>query len=156
MKGHIYPYRQIADDLRQQILNGDYPPGSRLPTREELQLQYRVAGCTVSNAMRILKDQGYVLARQGSGYFAAMPSSAAPPPPTLGVGVYARFEEWFNGDRHADACQKRIHGSCCGGPCDCGMDSIVSALRDIVNAHRVCEGRCLEMRTLAKNLLGDA
>ena len=35
-------YRRIAEDLLAQIGNGEYPPGSQLPTKAELMAKYQV------------------------------------------------------------------------------------------------------------------
>jgi DNA-binding GntR family transcriptional regulator len=62
-------YLQIADDLRSAIHRGDIAPGSQLPSTSDLSTQYGVARMTVRNALRLLRDEGLVVARQGSGVF---------------------------------------------------------------------------------------
>jgi hypothetical protein len=37
-----YRYEQIADDLAERIKSGEFPPGSKLPSRRELIEHYRV------------------------------------------------------------------------------------------------------------------
>lgn len=63
------PYLQIADDLRSAIRKGDLTPGSQLPSVRALAEQYGVARNTVSSAVRLLRDENLVVARQGSGAF---------------------------------------------------------------------------------------
>jgi DNA-binding GntR family transcriptional regulator len=42
----IPPYRQIAAILKRQILSGQYPPNTRIPTESELVETYEVARTT--------------------------------------------------------------------------------------------------------------
>ena len=60
-------YRQIAEDLRAQIKDGEYPPGSRLPTKAELMAEYHVAVNTVERAIEELRKAGLVETAQGAG-----------------------------------------------------------------------------------------
>jgi DNA-binding GntR family transcriptional regulator len=62
-------YRRIADDLRAQIEDGKYPPGSRLPTKSELMARYDVAVNTVERAIEELRKAGLVETAQGAGMF---------------------------------------------------------------------------------------
>lgn len=62
-------YRQIAEDLRAQIKDGEYPPGSRLPTKAELMAEYHVAVNTVERAIEELRKAGLVETAQGAGMF---------------------------------------------------------------------------------------
>jgi DNA-binding GntR family transcriptional regulator len=64
-----HAYLQIADDLRTAIAQGELAPGSQLPSTSELTDRYGVAAMTVRNALRVLRDEGLVVARQGSGVF---------------------------------------------------------------------------------------
>ena len=66
-------YRQIAEDLRAQIASGEYPPGSRLPTKTELMAQYHVAVNTVERAIKELRQAGLVETAQGAGMFVREP-----------------------------------------------------------------------------------
>lgn len=56
---------RIAEDLRRQILDGTYPPDSKLPTEDELRSLYRVARGTVRDALEILEYSGLVEIRAG-------------------------------------------------------------------------------------------
>ncbi|MER5624441.1 GntR family transcriptional regulator [Streptosporangium sp. NPDC002544] len=60
---------QIVDDLRDRILGGDLPNGSRLPSERELAEQYGVSGATVREAVRVLSTVGLVSVRHGAGSF---------------------------------------------------------------------------------------
>lgn len=62
-------YRQIADDLREAIGKGEYPPGGLLPTKAELMSRYHVAINTVERAIDELRRAGVVETVQGAGMF---------------------------------------------------------------------------------------
>lgn len=63
------PYLQVADAIRDAIAAGEWAPGARLPSRFELAEWFTVAPMTVQNAWRVLRDEGVIVTRQGSGTF---------------------------------------------------------------------------------------
>lgn len=63
------PYQQVAAALRASILTRKFTPGDKLPSQADLAKHYGVARMTVQQALRILKDEGLVSSRQGSGMF---------------------------------------------------------------------------------------
>lgn len=83
-------YRRIAEDLLASIERGDYPPGSRLPTKAELMAQYQVAVNTVERAIEELRKAGIVETAQGAGMFVREPPSGSTPP---SPGAGSRLEE---------------------------------------------------------------
>lgn len=62
-------YQQLARDIRQSILGGQLPPGSRLPSVRELRLQRGLSQATVLQAYAQLEQQGWVESRPRAGYF---------------------------------------------------------------------------------------
>ncbi len=60
-------YKQIADTLRQQIAELVYPPGSLLPTEQQLHETFSASRQTVRQALQCLVDDGLIIRRQGSG-----------------------------------------------------------------------------------------
>jgi len=87
MSGPSMPkYRQIAADLRARIERGEYPPGSRLPTRPELAEMYDAAVGTVAQALSELRTEGWIETAQGAGIFALSP------PPRRGPSGYRELE----------------------------------------------------------------
>jgi GntR family transcriptional regulator len=62
-------YRQIADDLRDQIEEGDFEPDQPLPTEKELGVTYNASRNTVRQAIDLLTSWGLVETRPGSGTF---------------------------------------------------------------------------------------
>lgn len=62
-------YEEIADDLRQAIVDGDLAPGSKLPALARLAETYGVAPATVVRATDILQREGLLASLPGSGMF---------------------------------------------------------------------------------------
>ncbi len=62
-------YRQIAEDLRQQIDSGMLAPGSQLPTELELRDRYNASRNTIRDAIKWLTSLGLVETRPGQGTF---------------------------------------------------------------------------------------
>lgn len=58
---------QLAEALRQKIVSGEYPQGSRLPTCRELASQYSVSYVTAHKAMAWLEKNGYITMREHCG-----------------------------------------------------------------------------------------
>lgn len=67
-------YRQLADELREQIMGGTFAVGDTLPTEQELQETHSLSRQTVRQAIAILERDGLVYRRRGSGtYIGRMP-----------------------------------------------------------------------------------
>ena len=66
-------YRQVADDLRNALLQGRYPEGVALPTEAELVQQYGCSRQTIRRAFQELGALGMVTRVPGRGTFAASP-----------------------------------------------------------------------------------
>jgi GntR family transcriptional regulator len=62
-------YQRIADDLLQRITDGEFTPGTRLPTEAQLMEHYKASSTTVRNAVKVLASAGIVETRQGAGTF---------------------------------------------------------------------------------------
>jgi len=62
-------YRQIGEDLRRQIENGELPPGSQLRTEIELREKYKTSRNTVRDAIKWLVMWGLVETRPSQGAF---------------------------------------------------------------------------------------
>lgn len=60
-------YDQIASDLRGRIVRGDLPPGAALPSERELVERWGVARATVVKALDVLRQEGLIDTRQGTG-----------------------------------------------------------------------------------------
>jgi len=62
-------YRQIAEDLREQIESGELAHGTQLPTELELRERYDASRNTVRDAIKLLIARGMVETRPGQGTF---------------------------------------------------------------------------------------
>ena len=68
---------RVAADLRTQLIAGDIPPGTKLPTENRLTDKFGVSRTVIREALAVLAADGLVEARQGAGVFAVnRPSSA--------------------------------------------------------------------------------
>lgn len=65
--GEPLKYREIADDLRRRINEGEFPPGSKLPPERDLITEYGKAQGTIRQALAALRDEGITESRVGSG-----------------------------------------------------------------------------------------
>ena len=74
-------YREIADDLRERIANGEFASGRLLPSESALGQRYGSSRVTVRRALEVLSEQGTVASKQGFGWFVA----AAPVRQALGT-----------------------------------------------------------------------
>ncbi|MCP2335356.1 GntR family transcriptional regulator [Actinomadura rupiterrae] len=87
-------YRDIADDLARRIEEGEFAAGERLPTEEQLMVDYDNASRnTIREAVKILKTRGLVETTQGRGTFVlegtvpfAVTLAGIPVPPAGGAG----------------------------------------------------------------------
>lgn len=64
-----FPYRQIVEAIRAEILAGTRAPGERLPSENELAGFYKTSRPTVRRALARLKADGLIVTEQGRGAF---------------------------------------------------------------------------------------
>lgn len=62
-------YIQIANDIRNKILNGEFEANNRLPFEKELCSSYSASKMTVKKALDTLVTEGLIVKRRGSGTF---------------------------------------------------------------------------------------
>ena len=74
-------YLQLYKQLRQDIVGGVLPPGSRLPSKRLLAEELGISVITVEHAYALLVDEGYAEARPRSGYYAAFGGRSSGPAP---------------------------------------------------------------------------
>jgi GntR family transcriptional regulator len=60
-------YEQVAADLRSKIRAGEYPPGTKLPSRSEMRQIYGVSDTVLDKAMFILRTEGLTITLHGVG-----------------------------------------------------------------------------------------
>ncbi len=71
-------YEQLADEMGEQVRNGSWRAGERLPSVREVSASRRVSPSTVFKAYYLLEARGLIEARPRSGYFVT-PRAAKPP-----------------------------------------------------------------------------
>ncbi len=77
-------YAQVIAELQRRIESGEYPPGSLLPSENQLSSEFAIARPTVVRALRVLRQEGWIDTQQGKGSFVrgrpALSGSAAERP----------------------------------------------------------------------------
>ncbi|MES9760179.1 GntR family transcriptional regulator [Priestia megaterium] len=64
-------YEQVYQALKQEILDGKYKIGDRVPSEKELSNNFKVSRITSKKALKKLEEDGIVYRRQGKGTFVA-------------------------------------------------------------------------------------
>lgn len=62
-------YQQIADQIRERVLQGEWQAGERIPSIRELAVDLGVNPNTVTKSYQALMDRGIIENRRGRGYF---------------------------------------------------------------------------------------
>ena len=62
-------YLRIAGDLRARIVAGDLAPGGKIPTETAIMGEYGVSRTVAKYAINVLKGEGLVEGRRGSGVY---------------------------------------------------------------------------------------
>jgi len=68
-------YNQLKELLRSQILDGTYPPETRMPSESELGDLFHVSRITVRQALGDLQKEGLIFKIHGKGTFVAKPKA---------------------------------------------------------------------------------
>lgn len=71
-------YIGLYETVRDKILRGEYRPGERLPSKRVAADRYGCSLITAERAYMLLEDEGYIVARQRSGYFVCAAPSLPP------------------------------------------------------------------------------
>lgn len=66
-------YMQIADHLRERIAGGQLRPGDEIPSERQVAAEWEVSRPTATKALDILRHEGLVVTRQGSGTYVSEP-----------------------------------------------------------------------------------
>jgi GntR family transcriptional regulator len=70
-EGPVTPYRQLAGILQARIGRGDWAPGRRIASENDLVQQYGLARTTVRRAIAVLVEDGIVTVVPQRGTFVA-------------------------------------------------------------------------------------
>lgn len=62
-------YLEIKNDLKQQIVNGEFHNGDRFYSEDEIIKKYNVSSITAIRALKELVNEGYIVRYQGKGTF---------------------------------------------------------------------------------------
>lgn len=60
-------YYKVMEQLKDDILNGEYPLGGLIPTENELEKEFSVSKITIRKAIELLEQDGYVKKKSGYG-----------------------------------------------------------------------------------------
>lgn len=71
-------YQRVITHITQKIDRGEWLPGARLPSAEQLSRELGIGTTTVVNALRSLQVLGVIVGRTGSGRFVAGNRNAEP------------------------------------------------------------------------------
>lgn len=71
-------YPQVARNLREKVLVGEYKPGDCLPGQQKLAKELNVSSATLQRALDILEHEGYVTRKAGCGTFVTLPQEYQP------------------------------------------------------------------------------
>ncbi len=71
-------YLAVANALREQILQGRYQSGDRLPKQHDMAKANGVSFVTLKSALDILEEEGYVRRKAGDGTYVTLPEERAP------------------------------------------------------------------------------
>jgi len=67
----VRQYIRVANWLREQIVGGQLPLGSKLPGEEVLKRTFGVDRSVIRRAVLVLRDEGLIVTRHGVGSFVA-------------------------------------------------------------------------------------
>ena len=79
LSGSVPKYHQLLEILRTQIITGEIPPGSRLPTEDALIENYGISRGTVRRAIDQLEAEKLIRTEHGVGSFVLMEHPNAVP-----------------------------------------------------------------------------
>ncbi|MBJ7222036.1 MULTISPECIES: FadR/GntR family transcriptional regulator [unclassified Brenneria] len=59
----------VYEQIKEKLLDGSWPPGSKLPSESELTVSFNVSRVSIRSAVQRLRDLGIVITHQGKGSF---------------------------------------------------------------------------------------
>lgn len=83
-------YRHLAEEVRASLLNGRIAVNTGLPSERELAAAAGISRSTVAAAYSLLRDEGWISSRRGSGSRLHFPEGAEP---KVGLGAWLRPEQ---------------------------------------------------------------
>lgn len=64
-----FKYEKVKSDIRKKIEKGEFKPGNRVYSEDEIKKKYMVSSTTAIKALQELVTEGYLIRRQGEGTF---------------------------------------------------------------------------------------
>ena len=86
-------YEQVADDLRQKIVDGTYPVGEALPSTQRLMDSYSVSSTVARRAVSELRNEGLVVGQSGKAVFVKRVPDSQPAPSPEFTAIMQRVDE---------------------------------------------------------------
>jgi DNA-binding LacI/PurR family transcriptional regulator len=77
-EAHIPRYQQVFNELKRQILSGEFAPGELFPSQESLTEQFDTSAITIRRALVELVEEGLIYRVRGKGTFVRDDSAPAP------------------------------------------------------------------------------
>lgn len=74
----VLKYEEIAESLRARIAAGEFEPGATIPSGRDLAEQWAVSRATANKALDVLRNDGVVVAKQGTGFLVTEAPIARP------------------------------------------------------------------------------
>ena len=68
-------YLQVYEQVREDIIDGRFPKGTKLPSKRVMAEAMGMSVITVEHAYELLAEEGYIVPRQKSGYFVSFDDS---------------------------------------------------------------------------------
>lgn len=65
----IPAYIQVYEHIQKKIIHGSYTFGMRIPSKREMAEEEKVSVITIEHAYALLEEEGYIEAKQRSGYY---------------------------------------------------------------------------------------
>ena len=62
-------YLKVYEQVREDIINGRFPVGSKLPSKRVMAEAMGISVITIEHAYELLAEEGYIVPRQKSGYY---------------------------------------------------------------------------------------
>lgn len=70
-EGHVPPWMQVRDALRERIASGELAPGAMVPSIVTIHQEYGIAKTTARKVLASLRDEGLIVTTPGWGSFVA-------------------------------------------------------------------------------------
>jgi len=90
VKPSLAAYQRVVETIKNEIKSGRLPPGAKLPGNRTLAEEHGVALGTLQKALKVLQDEGWLIATPAVGVFVNEPQ---PTPGGADVSVASIIEQ---------------------------------------------------------------